>query len=336
MVLITDNVYGDILGYTRTDYNVIESNAYIVLTEANATANLSFAHEVGHAFGCRHQQCRIFNAFGCDNACGFNHGFAYGNFTDIMHMLRDGFTRRLLYSSPDVIDNGFAAGTFDNFNALQIDQQYGNVAGFRPTNRLTAAIDGPGNLSANGSDHAYGSWEAIYACGDGPYSIEWHWSYDGFNYYLEGDGETFSKNVACGATQYLRLIVRSSDGQVAESYSTVTPVNCAPPCPGCEPWRIAVDKSTGPEEPTGVVLGEAYPNPFQETTSITFTLPEKSSLQLEVLNAMGKPVRVLADATLPAGQHTKQLHSRSLPEGIYFYRLRTGNFSQSKKLVLIR
>jgi len=84
-----------------------------------------------------------------------------------------------------------------------------------------------------------------------------------------------------------------------------------------------------------------YPNPFNPTTAISFSLPSAGEVRLEVFNVMGQKVATLTDGTLEAGSHTVTWDSRdhtghNVSSGVYFYRLTTDNFVDTKKMLLLK
>ncbi len=93
--------------------------------------------------------------------------------------------------------------------------------------------------------------------------------------------------------------------------------------------------------PTDFELAQNYPNPFNPTTTISFTVPAAGDVTLTVYNALGQTVRQLAAGTLPAGTHTVEWDATNnsgdaVASGVYFYRLQSGDFSDSRKMVLLR
>lgn len=84
-------------------------------------------------------------------------------------------------------------------------------------------------------------------------------------------------------------------------------------------------------------LNQNYPNPFNPTTNITFELARDSEVTLKVHNLLGQIVATLYDAKrLPAGAHTTTLDASGLPTGLYYYRLKAGEFSDIKRMTLIK
>lgn len=89
--------------------------------------------------------------------------------------------------------------------------------------------------------------------------------------------------------------------------------------------------------PSEFSLSQNYPNPFNPSTTISYRLPVGGTVSLKVYSADGKEVAVLVNENQSAGEHTVQFTaSGSLASGVYFYRLRLGNFSQTKKFVLMK
>lgn len=93
--------------------------------------------------------------------------------------------------------------------------------------------------------------------------------------------------------------------------------------------------------PNDYHLAQNYPNPFNPSTSIEFSLPVAGHVQVEVFNILGRRVRRLIDRDLPAGEHCIVFDARtdrgsSLATGIYFYRLTTDGFQDTRKMLLLK
>lgn len=95
------------------------------------------------------------------------------------------------------------------------------------------------------------------------------------------------------------------------------------------------------EIPAGFYLGDAYPNPFNPSTKIRFDISGNgtnlfSDTKLEVFDVTGKRIKVILNSQLKPGKYEIEFNASDLASGIYFYKLTSGNFSASKKLVLIK
>jgi hypothetical protein len=88
--------------------------------------------------------------------------------------------------------------------------------------------------------------------------------------------------------------------------------------------------------PADFRLNQNFPNPFNPTTTIQFTLPERSYVRLTVTDLLGRDLATIADGELEAGTHTSVFDGNRFTSGVYFYRLQSGSFVQTKKLVLIK
>ena len=88
--------------------------------------------------------------------------------------------------------------------------------------------------------------------------------------------------------------------------------------------------------PTSYVLEQNYPNPFNPNTTITFSLPSKSYVRLKVFDLIGREIASIVDEELSAGTYLRQWTAINISSGIYFYRLQSGSFSETKKMVLLR
>jgi hypothetical protein len=83
-------------------------------------------------------------------------------------------------------------------------------------------------------------------------------------------------------------------------------------------------------------LSQNYPNPFNPSTNISFSLPSKTFVSLKILDITGREVAALVNKELPAGNHSKQWNAVHVSSGVYFYRLQTGVYTETKKLILLR
>jgi hypothetical protein len=88
--------------------------------------------------------------------------------------------------------------------------------------------------------------------------------------------------------------------------------------------------------PAGFALEQNYPNPFNPSTMIGFTIPKAGYVTLKVYDILGREVQTLVNERQNAGNHSVTFSASNLPSGMYFYRLQAGNYSATKKLLLLK
>jgi hypothetical protein len=83
-------------------------------------------------------------------------------------------------------------------------------------------------------------------------------------------------------------------------------------------------------------LAQNYPNPFNPSTTIKFSIPQSSNVTLKIFNTLGQEVSTLINQNMESGVHTINFDASQLNSGIYFYRLDADQFSQVRKMTLIK
>ncbi|MDD5360770.1 MAG: T9SS type A sorting domain-containing protein [Ignavibacteria bacterium] len=95
-------------------------------------------------------------------------------------------------------------------------------------------------------------------------------------------------------------------------------------------------RQIGTNLPKSFALQQNYPNPFNPTTKIKFDIPRNTNVKIEVFNNLGQVVKVLHDGYTSAGYYETEFNASNLTSGVYFYRITTQDFVQTKKMVLIK
>lgn len=91
-----------------------------------------------------------------------------------------------------------------------------------------------------------------------------------------------------------------------------------------------------PEAPKHFVLEQNHPNPFNPETTMSYALPHAAHVELVIMNTLGQEVARLVDGEQAAGHHRVTWKATDQASGIYFYRLKAGEFEQMKKMSLVR
>ncbi len=83
-------------------------------------------------------------------------------------------------------------------------------------------------------------------------------------------------------------------------------------------------------------LSNNYPNPFNPSTKITYSIPKRSNVSLKVFDLLGREVAELVNSEIEAGDNEVIFNASKLSSGIYFYRLQASDFIQTKKMILLK
>ncbi|HVN48737.1 MAG TPA: YCF48-related protein, partial [Bacteroidota bacterium] len=110
---------------------------------------------------------------------------------------------------------------------------------------------------------------------------------------------------------------------------------------GNESPELNIGTITGVEQETSQLphaysLEQNYPNPFNPSTQIQFSIKQTGSVLLKVYNLMGQEVETLVSQTMEPGTYTVQFNASSLASGMYFYRLQSGTYVATKKMLMIK
>jgi len=133
---------------------------------------------------------------------------------------------------------------------------------------------------------------------------------------------TFDSNGLAEGTFNAEAIVNSNDPAIPETIIPVTMI-CGP---------VGIDDGLLPYQTS---LNGNYPNPFNASTFINFDLAEKAQVTVDIFNVLGQKVITLVDEVKEAGTH-KVKWDADVTSGMYFYRLKTGDYVSTKKMVLLK
>jgi len=103
-----------------------------------------------------------------------------------------------------------------------------------------------------------------------------------------------------------------------------------------ENWDVFGIQQIGNEIPNGYKLWQNYPNPFNPTTNIKYQIIKNSHVKLNVYNVQGKEITTLVNEEQSYGTYQVDWDASNFPSGVYYYRLKAGNFSEVKKMVLLK
>ncbi len=112
-------------------------------------------------------------------------------------------------------------------------------------------------------------------------------------------------------------------------------------------WAVALDFPVGIADdirealPSDFGLRQNYPNPFNPSTTIEYTIPSRSFVTIEIVDLLGRQIRSLVHREQPAGTHRVMWDGRTddgsqVATGVYFYRLKAGDFTDARKMLLLK
>jgi photosystem II stability/assembly factor-like uncharacterized protein len=154
---------------------------------------------------------------------------------------------------------------------------------------------------------------------------------EGGSIYSSSDGGLTWKGLNTPTTGWLRDMAISNDGK---SGFVVGDVGVVLKLSG---GLINTIKPEGQVvTPNRLILEQNYPNPFNPSSTIRYSLPNRSHVTLDVFNTLGQQVAELVNGDVSPGNHEVKFDGSNFASGVYFYRLTAGNYVSTKKLILLR
>ena len=98
----------------------------------------------------------------------------------------------------------------------------------------------------------------------------------------------------------------------------------------------STEVETATKLPLNFRLYQSYPNPFNPNTTIKFSIPTHSFTTLKIFDISGREIATIVSGQLPSGNYSKEWNAADMPSGVYFYRIEAGNFTDTKKFVLLK
>jgi uncharacterized delta-60 repeat protein len=234
----------------------------------------------------------------------------------------------------DQTGNVYVTGSSTEENSLDFD--YGtikyNSSGVQQWVRF---FDGPGNLIDNGNAITLDAAGNIYVTGDS-YGSGTNLDYATVKYNSNGDSVwTIRYNgPGNGVDGALAIVVDASENVYITGYSAGSGTNL-------DYATIKYSQVTGiRQNPSGIPktfeLSQNFPNPFNPSTIINYQLPRSSSVKLIVYDVMGREVKTLVNERQTAGSYQIEFDAGNYPSGVYFYVMKTMDFTDAKRMVLLK
>ncbi|HMQ70631.1 MAG TPA: T9SS type A sorting domain-containing protein [Ignavibacteria bacterium] len=88
--------------------------------------------------------------------------------------------------------------------------------------------------------------------------------------------------------------------------------------------------------PTEYSLNQNYPNPFNPVTKIKYDLPFEGNVSIKIFDISGRLIKTLINENKVAGRYEVDFHGENLSSGVYYYKIESGDFSQVRKMILLK
>ena len=341
VVMLTDTRYGGFFGVVNCIGPYYDCGYSMTVAQFMLSPRYTFAHEIGHLFGARHN--RPYNG-GNDPAdvCSHAWKFTDGNGNVQRTILASSSAtnpsgpggRILHYSNPVVQYVNAPTGTPDDDNAKTIRNAGCEVADYYESGEMMVGISGP-SVSCDIE------WETFFADvipanagtpGQPPYSYQWRWNTTGVfttsnpGTYLGNGSSVTVGSLACPKF-YLWLAVTSSDGVLATTIRRISTKSC----PGCPQDQMLV-------VPSGNFLVSKhvgiYPNPTTDKAVISFSVGKESLVRYTLSDIQGRVLLRSGIQAFPKGIHTMELDLGGVPRGIYNCTIEVDGALTMHKLVI--
>jgi photosystem II stability/assembly factor-like uncharacterized protein len=158
----------------------------------------------------------------------------------------------------------------------------------------------------------------------------------GYSWYVRNDGNIYrsfagmnwSVEYTAPAGNYRHMAVGRNTSAIwaVRSNGGITKCNC----------YVSAIEPNSEEIPETYALKQNYPNPFNPVTKIRFHIPETGYVKLTVFDALGQETETLLNEQLQRGVYNVDWNAYIYPSGIYFYKIESNSFSETKKMVLIK
>jgi hypothetical protein len=350
VMLTASGAYGGnkgIVSQIMADFNTAYA---IVDVSQTAGPDYVFAHEVGHLFGAQHAQNQVANPEGpysnsyghlfTFNSCGL-FGWSTCYRSTIMALpwhpnnpqTQYSYLTRKHFANPSITYGGAATGVAGVSEVHSIIEQSAPILAdlVNPNELRTSAIMTFDHFTNERTFTAQ-------PCGStGSYTYEWRVSDDPF---LPGSVVSTSSiysNVFSEGTWFITLEVNSSSEVAYWSQSIYVEGDgggdCSDPSQPCTGGALVNDMDGIPSE---ITLNSVYPNPFNPSATISFTVPSSQHVKISLFDMAGREVAVLFDGRKDEGSHRINLNGENLSSGNYMVRLIAGNTMKSQTISLIK
>lgn len=197
-----------------------------------------------------------------------------------------------------------------------------------------------------------GTWTASVSGGATPYGYDWYYRKDSGTWYSQSEtSDSFSRSMpTVNNSMDIKATVTDDDNtQTSDTKLVYKEGGCdgdggGGGLLGDDPKTREAGAKAGiqqqaldrPAHPAAYALEQNAPNPARGTVTIRFALPETAEVSLVVYDMMGREVSRLVDGSVAAGFHDVQYDTSDLASGMYLYRMKTADFTKTRRMTIVR
>ncbi|MEO0008378.1 MAG: hypothetical protein RJA20_2574 [Bacteroidota bacterium] len=348
VILLTDGDYsagdGPVFGLAPS-CEPAENLAFAIVEADAAASRMSFTHELGHLFGCRHSVGN--NNGGCEPDFQRPHEFDLTWRRNLNTIMEAGVKKKKRiphFSNPDVQYHGKATGLYstpsgiaERNNARQLREQACIVGEYQSSNDLRAIIYGDDHRCISALGIPVPLVAQASGGGPGPYTYLWQISSDGINYdptplsVTDNASIPMPTTLEAGDVVFIKLVVTSGTGQMYVTYwdIRVLPLESSD-CDGERPALLV-----SPDVVVNPIIS-INPNPAHSRTSIlTPDLWLQDEFSIELVSVLGNFYGLHTFTLNPEGRSGVELDTHLLPNGAYLVRIKSRGLYATRKLVIV-
>ncbi|MFC1561649.1 T9SS type A sorting domain-containing protein [candidate division KSB1 bacterium] len=183
-----------------------------------------------------------------------------------------------------------------------------------------AGIDGDDEVEVG----TYATWYEDASGGQAPYSYQWWWKVGEFGtWWSGGTGSSFQLYIDAdyAPLMYVKLEVTDDHDKTDDETMEI---------------EVSGEGKISGKSPTTFKLEQNYPNPFNPVTTIRYQLPKPADVTLVIYDISGKEVARLVDGPRGPGYHSEEWSASDVASGVYIYKLTAGDFTDIKRMILVK
>jgi len=193
---------------------------------------------------------------------------------------------------------------------------------------LGCALDGTGNLYVTGTTYNGSTHDDLFTIKYNSSNGNILWT----KKYIAAS-DTGSYGISCVVDNLGQLYITGTKAKVDNSGQTVSS--------SFDSFTLKYTSTVTSVEtdklvPSSFVLKQNYPNPFNPTTIINYSLPKQSNVKITIFDLLGREIITLVNEEKSVGNYKVEFNSSSLSSGIYLYQMKTSEFLQTKKMILLK